>query len=125
MIGRKHGSDVTDPSSWGKSAVICEPWGKTYYPAIQIFDQLNKISARTLYDPSIHTIGWQSSGKVPTEEIIYQGLQFHQSKNKKRLAEKTIQNFKADESPEAQAIKSCMQDYLNRKTKPKVPPLNL
>ncbi len=122
VIGRKPGSDVTDPTTWGDAAVVCEPWGKTYYPAIQVFDQLNKISSRTLYDPQVHTIGWLPSGKVPQEQLILSRMEFHQSKNKKLYAEKTIKNLEADNTIYAQLIKSCMQDYLDRKAKPKVPP---
>ncbi len=36
VIGRKKGSDPTDPSTWGPDAMICDPWDNQSYPAKEL-----------------------------------------------------------------------------------------
>ncbi|MBA3602766.1 MAG: hypothetical protein H0W50_03820 [Parachlamydiaceae bacterium] len=123
VIGRDPLSDITKPLTWGKTAVVCDPWGKKYFPAEQLFDQLNKISEEILYIPTLHTIGWTSFGDIPPEVSIYQGLKFHQRVNKKLFAEKVITSLPEACTGREVMIKACLIDYIERKAKPKVPPL--
>lgn len=123
VIGRDPLGDVRDPSTWGKSAVVCDPWGKRYFPAEQLFDQLNKLSPRTIYDPNVHSIGWTLSGDTPPEVLIYQGLRFHHKIDKKQYAEAILANVLDDKTIFDQMLRSCLMEYIEKKSKPKVPPL--
>jgi hypothetical protein len=40
VIGRKRNSDVTNPKTWGSSAVVCDTWSGKVYPASHIFMKL-------------------------------------------------------------------------------------
>lgn len=123
VIGRDPLSDITKPMTWGKAAVVCDPWGKKYFPAEQLLDQLNQLSQRTLYDPSIHVIGWTSFGSIPPEVTIYRGLRFHEQSHKKQFAEQCIANLTDKDTIYEKMIKSCLLDYIEQKAKPKAPPL--
>lgn len=40
VIGRKSGSNPRDPSEWGDSAYICDPWANQVYPAVEYLSKL-------------------------------------------------------------------------------------
>lgn len=123
VIGMNPLGDVKDPATWGQNAVVCEPWGKRYFPAVQLFDQLNKLSPRTIYDPNVHTIGWNSFGTNPPEVAIATGLRFHDCTNKRQYAKNILAKREGtDGNKYEKVIDSYLSDYLDKKSKPKVPP---
>lgn len=123
VIGRDPLSDITQPKTWGKAAVVCDPWGKKYFQAGQLLEQLNQLSERTLYDSKIHVIGWTSFGDIPTEVKIYKILHFHEQPNKMQFAKEFLLNFPNENTIHHQMIKSCLLEYIEKKSKPKIPPL--
>ena len=122
IIGMKPTANITDSSDFGPSAVACDPWGKKYFPAEQLFDQLNKVCEEPLYDPKIHSIGWISNGAVPVEVSIRKSIYVRQ-KQDKTFASDLLEAVKDSSDIPSKKIKACVLDYLDQKSKPKAPPI--
>jgi hypothetical protein len=45
VVGRKQGSDPSNPTTWGKAAMICDPWSNTVYPASEYLTKLKGFRA--------------------------------------------------------------------------------
>lgn len=43
VIGRKKNSCIHDYLTWGKNAVVCDPWGSRYFPVREMKFQMNDI----------------------------------------------------------------------------------
>jgi len=51
VIGREPNSDPSDYMTWGKNAVICDPWSNRYFPASDLRNQLNDIFCEVSWPP--------------------------------------------------------------------------
>lgn len=66
VIGRKLRSRIDDPMTWGKTAVICDPWAKKAYPAHEYLEKLRTyrwadgVNHTEPFDPTVHKIGMRS-----------------------------------------------------------------
>ena len=43
VLGRKSDSNISDYTTWGEHAVVCDPWANRYYPASDLQFQLNDL----------------------------------------------------------------------------------
>lgn len=120
VIGRSPLGDVADPETWGKEAVVCDPWANEYFPAEEIFDRFKKLG---VYDSSVHSIGWMFTGQIPPEDIIHRGLRFHERSDKVPFANRILNEIKDFGSADHNLIKMSLEDYLKRKSTPKIPPV--
>lgn len=121
VIGKDPLVEVNDLHKWGKAAVVCETWGKTYFPAEQLFEKLNQISEKTLYDPSKHTIGCIKNGDVPPEVNVRKWIRRNQQ-TQKQFAKINLKIFKDQQNDEGKLITNCLKEYIEKKSKPKAPP---
>jgi hypothetical protein len=124
IIGMDPNGDISNLKTWGKAAVVFDPWAKRYFPAEQLFDQLNqinKIFQETIYDPKLHSIGWTPDGIIPLEVTILNNLRLHRQQNKVEFAKRIIAATSGDSFID-EVIKLCLTDYLEIKAKPKIPP---
>lgn len=129
VIGRQFGSDISNPETWGKVAVICDPWTNRYYPAHQFKERIN-IPGDVLYDPKIHSIGWYSNGTVPfavkTLNVLHR-LSLEQNRKKVDIAKDLVGRLDSqNQSAEAQELDLCfkkyLQSYITLKSSPKIAP---
>lgn len=121
IIGKKPLIEAHDYRNFGKSAVACEPWGKTFFPAEQLFEKLNQIAESPLYDPNMHSIGWERSGYIPPEVKILKEIIMEQKTNK-LFAANALEILKDRSGDGDKLVKNCLEDYLLRRSKPKIPP---
>lgn len=49
VIGRNEGTDPADHTTWGPSAVICDPWASSCYPASLLKENLKDLSQNDLH----------------------------------------------------------------------------
>jgi hypothetical protein len=120
VIGKDPLADVNDVANWGKAAVVCEPWGKRYFPAVELYEQLNQIAESPLYDPKVQSIGWNKNGVIPPEVTIRKWIISNQ-KTQKQFAKVALEMFDGKEDDD-KLVKNCLMEYLEKKSKPKVPP---
>lgn len=121
VIGKDPLVDVNDIPNWGKAAVVCEPWGKRYFPAEQLSEQLNKIAETPLYDPHVQSIGWNKQGDIPPEVTIRKWIISNQ-KIQQQFAKAALELFGDEKEDEDKLITNCLMEYIKKKSKPKVPP---
>jgi hypothetical protein len=50
VIGRDPSSEMTDPKTWGNTAVIVDPWNNIVVPVKDIVDNLSKLELKKEYD---------------------------------------------------------------------------
>lgn len=50
VVGRDHSSNPSDPSTWGATAVIVDPWNKFVSPVSDIVDKLKELKIEKMYD---------------------------------------------------------------------------
>jgi len=79
VIGRDPGSDLNDPSTWGKNAVIVDPWLRIAYPVSLApqhlknccgFDRSTGLPKLEPFDPNKHHIEIYSSGIATPDEFL-------------------------------------------------------
>lgn len=121
VIGKDPLADINDPGKWGKAAVVCEPWGKRYFPAEELFEQLNKIAETPLYDPHVQSIGWNKNGGIPPEVTICKWIRRNQKANT-QFAEATLELIKDGKEDSDKLLRNCLIEYIEKKSNPKVPP---
>lgn len=65
VIGRDPASKLSDVHTWGDSAVICDPWGHRYFPAVDLEYRITDLlaSRRDFYKP--FELRTQSIQKLP------------------------------------------------------------
>ena len=43
VIGRKEGSNLQEPSTWGSSAAVCDPWANKCYLASELKKKMDEV----------------------------------------------------------------------------------
>lgn len=51
VIDRDPSSNLSDPTTWGGAAVVCDPWAREYFPASKLKEKLAHILSTHLYPP--------------------------------------------------------------------------
>jgi len=56
VIGRAFGSDPNDPSTWGESAIICDPWANAVYPACEFYAKMRDYGGREVDEETLEFV---------------------------------------------------------------------
>lgn len=124
VIGRDKNSNPSDPKTWGKNAVFCDPWADKVYPAADYQTQLQNFTAGRDMDPTTRRIENKTEPFDPkkhklalAEQRQFQPGDLNQSaerrenviaffQHKAAAAERALTTFESDLKTTAQQLES-------------------
>ncbi len=108
IVGRDSSSSLKDPATWGKSAVICDPWARLIYPASEFTYNMKETLRNYGYIPD----DW-SEDEQPRAEIVY-----NDGKSKNPSEEYSIKPILTEEKE--LALQNKLKNYHSLKNKVRV-----
>lgn len=120
VIGRDPLSEIANPLTWGKVAVVCDPWLGSYFPARCLYDKFSQSPDWNLYDPNKHSIGLRDSGCSFLNECIYKPLD--PELDRKTFVREHLDKLPDTNIPILKKIEACLKNYLKMKESSKLPP---